>query len=179
MFNWFAKSLLVSTSIAPVLGAVAVNQLSIGRSWDCWVPWLIVAVLLPVICWLLLFYAVRNIQKDDISIEKFERNDKEILAFLLAYLLPFLSSDDMAFKGEWITGAYILVIIFWVIAHAGAFHFNPVMGLLGYHFYSIKDSNNVSYLLISKKQITRTSMDIKAVRLAYDIYLYTGDSDVN
>ncbi len=179
MLNRLATFLLVSTSLAPVLGAVAVNQFALRRSWYNWASWLIVAVLLTAICWLLLKYSTKSIQKDVFRIKEFERNDKEILAFLLAYLLPFLSSKDMAFTGEWITGAYIIVIIFWVIAHAGAFHFNPVMGLLGYHFYAVKDGHDVSYLLISKKHLNRTAVDIEAVKLANDIYLYTGDANVH
>ncbi len=178
MLNWRAKFLLVSTSLSPVLGAVAVNQIALGRQWYCWAPWLVAAILLAITCWGLLRYAARAIQADNFTIQEFERNDKEVLAFLLAYLLPFLSSKDLAFSGEWITGAYVFIIIFWVIAHAGAFHFNPVMGLLGYHFYAVKNAQGVSYLLISKKQLSRTAMPIKAVRLAYDIYLYKGDVDV-
>lgn len=178
MLNRLATFLLVSTSLAPVLGAVAVNQLALGRSWYGWAPWLIAAVLLALICWQMLKYSAKSIQKDTFKIKEFERNDKEVLAFLLAYLLPFLSSKDMAFTGEWITGAYIIAIIFWVIAHAGAFHFNPVMGLLGYHFYAVKDGHDVSYLLISRKQLSRTAVRIQAVRLAHDIYLYTGDASV-
>lgn len=179
MLNRLAIFLLVSTSLAPVLGAVAVNQLALGRPWYYWMPWLNSAVFLALICWLLLKYSEKNIQKDTFTIKEFERNDKEVLAFLVAYLLPFLSSKDMAFTGEWITGAYIIAIIFWVIAHAGAFHFNPVMGLFGYHFYSVKDAHGVSYLLISKKQLNRVAVDIGAVKLSHDIYLYTGEEDVH
>lgn len=175
--NCLAKFLLVSTSLAPILGAVAVNQLALGRPWYCWAFWLVAAVCLAAACWGLLRHIGRSIQQDTFTIKEFERNDKEVLAFLLAYLLPFLSSKDMAFTGEWITGAYIIAIIAWVIAHAGAFHFNPVMGLLGYHFYAVKDGHGVSYLLISKKQLKRTAVDIKAVKLAHDIYLYTGDAN--
>jgi hypothetical protein len=178
MLNGFSKFLLVSTSLSPVLGAVAVNQIALDQPWYCWAPWLAAAALLAFICWGLLRYAAKKIQQDDFTIQEFERNDKEVLAFLLAYLLPFLSSKNMAFAGDWITGAYVFIIIFWVIAHAGAFHFNPVMGLLGYHFYAVKNTRGVSYLLISKKQLSRTAMPIKAVRLAQDIYLYTGDVDV-
>jgi MFS family permease len=177
MLNWIAKFLLVSTSLAPVLGAVAVNQLALERPWHSWVPWLGAAILLALICWLMLRFSTKSIQRDRIEIKEFERSDKEVLAFLLAYLLPFLSSKDMALTGQWITGAYIIVIIFWVVAHAGAFHFNPVMGLLGYHFYAVKDNHGASFLLISRKQLNRREPNIKAVKLAHDIYLYTGGAD--
>lgn len=177
MLNCFAKLLLVSTSLSPILGAVAVNQFALGRPAVSWAPWLIVAILLAVICWGLLRYVAVNGQKHDLKIDEFERDDKEVLAFLLAYLLPFIASKDMAFSGEWLTGAYIILIIFWVIAHAGAFHFNPVMGLLGYHFYSVKTERRGTVLLISWREVTRTNVEIQTVRLGNNIYLQTESND--
>ena len=177
MLNRRAKFLLVSTSLSPVLGAVAVNQFARHEPLVRWAPWLLVALLLVFICWGMLRYAAKNAQKHPFHIKEFERNDREVLAFLLAYLLPFVSSENMAFTGEWLTGAYILGIIFLVIAHADAFHFNPVMGLLGYHFYSVKNDDGVSNLLISRKTLRRPGKDVGTVRLADTIYLALEDHD--
>ncbi len=80
-------------------------------------------------------------------------------------------------KGQWLTGAYIFAVIFRVIAHAGAFHFNPVMGLLGYHFYGIKNGDGVSLLLISKAELHKPGIEVKTVKLAHNIYLHSGDAD--
>ena len=66
--------------------------------------------------------------------------------------------------------AWILAIIILAIVHAGAFHFNPVMGLL-YHFYSVKDDNGVSNLLISRKPLSKVGVDVETVRVAHNIYL--------
>lgn len=38
MLNQFAKGLLVATSMAPILGAVAVNQIAQNRPWSQWLP---------------------------------------------------------------------------------------------------------------------------------------------
>lgn len=172
MLNKVAKFLFVATSLSPVLGAIAVNQYSLGKSVGSWLPWLIIALLLVLICWLLMMYIARNGQVTRLRIEQFENNDKEVLAFLLAYLLPFISSADMAFEGQWLTGAYILTVIFLVISHAGALHFNPVMGLLGYHFYGIKNYDNVSQLLISKSALQRPGTKLDTVMVAHNIYLH-------
>jgi hypothetical protein len=177
MLNTFAKFLLMATSLSPVLGAVVVNQIALQEPWSRWSIWLTATILLVFICWALLRYAAMNAQKHEIYVKEFERNDKEVLAFLLTYLLPFVSSKDMAFTGEWLTGAYIFLIIFLVFAHAGAFHFNPVMGLLGYHFYSVKNGDGVSHLLISKLELRRAGRNVKTVRLGHNIYLHTGGED--
>lgn len=177
MLNSFAKFLLVSTSLAPVLGAVAVNQFARHEHGTRWAGWLGAALLLAFLCWAMLRYAAKNAQRHLFHIKEFERNDREVLAFLLAYPLPFVSKENMAFTGDWLTGAYILGIIFIVIAHAGVFHFNPVMGLLGYHFYAVKNGDGVSHLLISKDELRRADKDVQTVRLAHGIYLHTGGAN--
>jgi len=177
MLNQFAKLLLVATSLSPVLGAVAVNQFALGKPWTDWLPWLAVGLLLVFICWALLRHLAATAQSQLLTLAQFENNDKEVLAFLLTYLLPFVSAKDMAFQGQWLTGAYIFAVIFMVIAHAGAFHFNPVMGLLGYHFYGIKNGDGVSLLLISKAELHKPGIEVKTVKLAHNIYLHSGDAD--
>lgn len=173
MLNKFAKFLLVSTSLSPLLGAVAVNQFANGEPATRYGAWLAVALLLVVLCWALLGYASNNAQTHAYQIKEFERDDKEVLTFLVTYLLPFLSTDKMGFSGDWLTGAYVLLVIFLVIAHADAFHFNPVMGLLGYHFYEVKNAEGVSHLLISRAELRRPGREVQTVRLAHNIYLHT------
>lgn len=175
MLNTLARFLLIATALAPVIGAVAVNQIARGQHWTHWFGWLAVALLLAVLCWALLRYAAMNAQRQLIHIKEFERKDAEMLAFLLAYLLPFVSSEDLAFTGDWLTSVYIFTVIFLAFAHAGAFHFNPVMGFFKYRFYSIRCANGTSGLLISKVELLRCGVELDTVRIGNGIYLYVKD----
>ena len=180
MLNFVAKCLLVATSLSPVLGAVAVSQFEICESWRSWTWWLVVviALILPGLCWVLLMYAKQNAQKQLFYIKEFERKDQEMLVFLFIYLLPFIRSADPTFASEWLTSVYVLAIIIIAIAYADAFHFNPVMRLLfGYRFYAAKDHDGVSNLLISKRDLRRPGEEVQTVRLAWNVYLYIGESD--
>lgn len=177
MLNRFATLLLVSTSLSPILGAVAINQYSLRKPTSAWLPWLVVALFLVFICWAVMQYAARAAQKHTVRITQFEDKDKEVLAFLLAYLLPFAAGKDMLADVHWLTGAYVFGVILLVFTHARAFHFNPMLGLLGYHLYSLKDGDGVSVLLISRSELRRAGGDVRTVRLAYDIYLQIGGSD--
>ena len=178
MLNIVAKCLLVSTSLSPVLGAVAINQFERGESWTKCIWWLTVGFLLVALCWGLLRYAAQNAQKHLFDIKEFERKDQELLAFLFIYLLPFVRSENTTFASQWLTSVYILSIIILAIAHAGAFHFNPVMRLLGYRFYAVKNRHGVLNLLISKRDLRRPGKELQTVQLAWDVYLHTGDTDV-
>ena len=176
MLNVFAKILLVATSLSPVLGAVAVTQIERGEPWSSWVGWLGVAFALVALCWVLLRYAASNGQKHLFMIKEFETKDQEMLAFLFIYLLPFVRSASPTFASEWLTAVYILAIIILAIAHAGAFHFNPVMRLVfRYRFYSVKNRDGVSNLLISRKEFRRPGEEVQTVRLAWNVYLYIGE----
>lgn len=177
MLSIFAKCLLVSTSLSPVLGAVAVNQIERGVPWPCWIWSLVLALLLVLLCWALLRYAAKNAQKCLFSIEVFEHKDQEVLTFLFIYLLPFLRSEQSALTNDWLMSAYILTIIVLAIAHANAFHFNPVMRMVGYRFYAVKNSSGISNILISEADLRQSGIEVQTVRLAWNVYLQLGDED--
>ena len=177
MLNILAKSLLAATSLAPVLGAMAVNQFERREPWPTWVFPLVVALALMALCNALLRYAKTNAETCVISIESFERRDQEVLTFLFIYLLPFLRSQPSTFFSDWLTSLYILGIIILTIAHVGAFHFNPAMRALGYRFFAGQTNDKVSVLLISKTNLLRPPGEVKTVRIAPNIHLHTGSED--
>lgn len=177
MLSFIAKCLLVSTSLSPVLGAMAVSQYERGEPWTSWTGWLAVAFPLVALCWTLLKYAAKKAQKYTLYIQAFERKDQEMLTFLFIYLLPFVRPGGATFASEWITSVYILAIIIPAIVHAGAFHFNPVMRLFGYRFYAVKNKHGVSNLLISKKNLRQPGKEVQTVKLDWNVYLHIGGSD--
>ena len=177
MLNIFAKCLLVSTSLSPVLGAVAVNQFGRGKPWTNWIWWLVGALLLVFLCYALLRYAKENAEKHLFYIKEFERKDQEMLTYLFIYLLPFIRSENSTFANEWITSVYILAIIILAIAYADAFHFNPAMRFLGYRFYAVRDRDGVSNLLISKTDLRKPDKEVQTVGLARNVYLHIGEQD--
>lgn len=175
MLNFFAKCLLVSTSLSPVLVANAINQFERCEPWTSYIWWLVVALLLAIFCLSLLRYAAIKAEKHEFQITEFERKDQELLAFLFIYLLPFVRSENMTFASHWLTSIYVLTVIIVAIAYVGAFHFNPVMRIFGYRFYAVKNHHGVSALLISKTDLRRPGGKLQTVQLAWDVYLHVGD----
>lgn len=168
MLNIVAKALLVATSLAPILGVVAMTHDKHYLYWGG------AALLLVLACWLVLWYASKNAETHEFHIKEFERNDTEALVFLLAYMLPLALADNTAFTDN-MPMIYFFVVIILVIVHADALHFNPVMWLLGYRFYAVKNGDGVSYLLISKNTLKMPGKDVQTVSLADGIYLHTGE----
>ena len=194
MLNDGAKFILSLTSLAPVLGALFVNRLDQGEPWKNGLyylivaflrePWkngfhyLIVAFLLFILCWLFLDkYASKELEIEPLYIKEFDRRDLEMLTFLLIYLLPFIQSDDPMFARGWFTNTYIIVIVTLVFVDVGAFQFNPMMRLIGYRFYIVKNQKGVSYLLISKQVLRTPGIEIPVVPISHDVYLHTENID--
>ena len=194
MLNSPAKCLLALTSLAPVLGALFVSNLDQGEPWKNGIyylmvafvrePWknglhyLIIAFLLFILCWLLLSkYASKELEIEPLEIKEFDRRDMEMLTFLLIYLLPFIQSADPLFARGWLTNIYVISIITLVFVDVGAFQFNPMMRLIGYRFYIVKNQDGISYLLISKRVLKETGIEVPVVPISHDIYLYTEDKN--
>lgn len=178
MLNFFAKFLLVSTSLSPVFGAMAISQFERGCPWTTWIWWLAAAISLVFFCRYFLRYSVKTLGEDKLTITEFERNDFETLTFLFIYLLPFIQSDHVTLEIQWMTAVYVITVIIVAIVYANAFHFNPVMRLFGYRFYSVKDGKGVSNLVISKTDLQRHETNsIPIVELATNVYLHKDSED--
>ena len=177
MLNIGAKYVLVSTSLSPVLGAVAISQCESKAPWPYWVIPLVIALLLIIICRMMLGNVSSKAGTELFYIKEFERKDQEVLIFLFIYLLPFIRSPSPSFASEWLMSIYVLGIIIAAVAHADAFHFNPVMRCLGYRFYSAKNQHGISSLLISNRNLRRIGEEINTVKLAWNVYLHKGEPD--
>jgi MFS family permease len=165
----FGKLVLMLTALAPILGAFAVNSFA-HMDWMMGGLYLGGGVLLVIVCWLVLWRCRTILPEEPLTTKKVKTADKEVLAFLLVYLLP-LFTKDLIFTGNWFTPVYILAIIGFCVYHGNSFTFNPLLAMAGYHFYEVENENGMTYLLISKKTIHRHDNTLQVKRLADYIYL--------
>ena len=73
------------------------------------------------------------------------------LGFYVAYAMPLLFRDMSSLDFGLITVAVVMFIF--VIWSTGTFQVNPVLGLLGYHFYEVELKGGISYLLVTRRRI--------------------------
>ena len=171
MLSRFAKLLLVASSLAPVLAAFAVKELANGKQLaDTW-SWFAVAALLPVVCFLVMLYAKQNLERQTLQVVKIKSTDKEVLAYLLAYLLPLLAEEAMDFRNNLVATLFVFGIIFLAVYHSSAFHFNPLLALVGFHFYEVVCDDDMTYLLITNRTIRKQKSESTVVQMADYIFL--------
>ncbi len=170
MLSKFAKMMLVATSLAPVLGAFGMLSYSIGHS--IWVvgSWFLGALMLILLCWYILRFAETKGEKEILAFRSFKSVDREVLTFLLIYLLPLLARDSLPNINVPVV-IYVFVVIAWVVYHSNAFFFNPLLSMLGYHFYAVETCDGVGHVLIARKTIRVPSATLEVIQLFDHTYL--------
>ncbi|MCR9257790.1 MAG: hypothetical protein NXI16_17035 [Alphaproteobacteria bacterium] len=171
MLNWLAKLLLTSTAIAPVLLTYAWVAYQAGESKQA-ATLLGVCIVLILVCLGLLRYAKANLERMNFSATTVEAADRENMGFLLLYLLPLFTAQFSTLN--WQVWVPAIVIFAGVVATGYSYHFNPLLGLLGWHFYKVSTKEGVTYVLITKKQLRNATEAIEVGQLTEYIVIDVG-----
>jgi hypothetical protein len=173
-----AKSLLVATSLAPAFGALALVAFQGGNRLFA-LGFVVAAVLLVLLCYLLRLYPERHSERRLLTITAVESTDKEALAFIIAYLFPILMGKfpNITQPEYWALTVYIFAVIGVTIYHTNAFHFNPVLACFGYHFYQVTADSGMKYLLIAHHIVRSQTPEILVTKLSDYVYMEVQDQD--
>lgn len=121
------------------------------------------AAMLALVCFLVLTAAARQLTKVSFSIEEIRAVDSEVVAYVVTYLFPLVAPTETVNS---LSLGFVFLLLAIVLSSAHAFTFNPLLTVLGYHFYEVKCSTGVSYLLISKGDISDVKQVDAVVRLS-------------
>lgn len=150
MLSLFARILLTATAVAPVLMVFATYFF-----WDqkYWVGGILIGVVvfLVIVLLFLLSYCNRTIERIKFDIVSIESADREYVSFLLLYLSPLFFSDLANINWSIIVASFTVFAVF--VSTGYGYHFNPLLGLCGYHFYKVSTAEGVSYVMVTKKKL--------------------------
>ena len=162
MLSRVARLLLTSTAVAPVLLTYA--WVAYQEEKECLAVLLLAGCAgLVLLCVFLLRYARRNLERMTFEAVAVEAADRENIAFLLLYLLPLFTDDIASFNWQvWIPALLIFGV---VVATGYTYHFNPLLGLIGWHFYKVNTKEGVTYVLITRKHLRNATEAITVGQL--------------
>ncbi len=171
MLNALARLLLTSTALAPV-----------GLTY-AWVAYFQkegataavicgVSIGLFVICLLVLWSAKKTLPSSTFKAESIEAADHENTAFFLLYVMPLFTSQFNTLQWQfWVP----TLLIFGIITVTGYnYHFNPMLSLLGWHFYKVESVEGVTFILITKKHLRTAAKELNIGQLTEYILLDLG-----
>lgn len=163
MLNKAAKLALVSTSLAPI--CLTLWFVEFSQQWDWHQGWgyLLSAVVLSGLCFGLVWLSARKLEPLPVKIKAVKTVDKEIVGFLLVYLLPLINQNQHNISLPALV--FIAVIFYFIVYNSHAYHFNPLLGFFGYHFYEVTIEGDITYVLITRQNITDCKNVTKIVQL--------------
>ncbi len=152
MLSRLPKFFLVATSLSPVFLTLAFLDWRAGEPLRA-LFWLTATLSLIVLTRLLLTACRRKLEQHRVELQTARNSDREVMGFLLAYVLPLaLTSGTSITVDGW--AVLFLVILFGIVVWGTqAYDFNPLLGLIGYHFFEVETHDGITYVLISRKAI--------------------------
>jgi len=173
MLSKITKVFLVSTSFSPVFLTLWFAEFS--KDWDINEGWiyLAIAILLAIICFIIMKIARVKLESMPVKITAISTSDKETVGFIIVYLLPLINQTPIQVNIYLLF--FILLIFFISLFTTNSYHFNPVLGLFGYHFYEVTIDGGITYVLVTKKNLTNTKKINNVVQISEYMILEVGE----
>jgi hypothetical protein len=183
MLSRFAKISLVGTSLAPIFLTLWFQEFqgffkqpsnSLDVFWGFFIAgkgFIITTVLLLVLCWLLIYFSRTQLEKLPIKISTVKTADSEIVGFVLVYLLPLMNESQNPVSKPMLL--FIGALFFFIVYSSNSYHFNPLLGFLGFHFYEVEIEGGITFILISKRNINNCKSIHTVVQISEYMVLET------
>lgn len=173
MLNTLAKLMLTGTALAPVALVYAWVMYTDGYAITAF-GLVIMAAVLIVLMMQLLKYCRKHLERSKFKVTSIEAADREYITFILLYLSPLFTAEfgDL----NWNILIPTLIIFLLVIGTGYGYHFNPLLGLLGWHFYKVSTEEGVSYVLITKKELRSAKQCLTVGQLTEYIVIDLSDN---
>lgn len=154
---------LTVTSLAPVLLVLAAVFVFTDESWS-WSLYKAVATIACVLGTIGFAYMGHKVikfyrAKVDHEYKKFTSlkvADKSAVTFVVVYLLPLARTPGL--EVQWGVLAVVLLLVAVVIFHSNAYLVNPLLAMppFRYHFYEVTTKEEVTFILVSRREIVNT-----------------------
>ncbi|WP_421723366.1 hypothetical protein [Bauldia sp.] len=171
MFSKIAKLLLVASSIAPV-GIVYAWVSAVESDYKSAIIILLVSFLLFLFCLYIVTRAQEYVEIERFRATTIEAADRENIAFLILYISPLFAAQFSSLN--WYLWVPTIVIFGLITATGYSYHFNPLLGLMGWHFYKVQSTEGVVFVLITKKYLRTSADEFEVCQLTEYILLDVG-----
>lgn len=171
MLSVFARLMLTITSIAPVALTYAWVA-AMQSEWRVAAYAATAGIVAVAMCVGVLSIARTNLESISFTCKEIEAADSENFGFMLLYLLPLFTDKISTLNWEiWIP----TIVVFGAIIGLGyGYHFNPLLGLLGWHFYKITSADGVKYVVVTKKHLRTAAQQMRVGQLTEYVLIDLG-----
>lgn len=167
MPSLFARAILFLSGYMPLFLIFTIQYYPKYQNWA------LVPAGLGILAFVGLLVFIRWVKRSaprPITVQTVQRKDAEVIAYIFAYVFPFLGlnvDDPMSTIG--------LAVFFFVLMilniSSNMVHINPALSLMGYHVYEICTAEQESQTLITRRPRLVRSTELSAVLMGDDIWM--------
>ncbi len=173
MFSKFIrKFILAITSLSPV--AITFWFKDFSKNFNLFDGWfyLLIFLIIIIISFFMIRLAKKKLEVIKVTIHSIQNSDTEVISYIFAYILPFIGFDIKL-------TLFILFLYLFIVFTTNIYHFNPILGLFGYHYYTVSFNNGTTFVLITKKTLMNANEINSVVQLDDYTLLEVDKSEVN
>ena len=160
--NKLAKFGLISSALAPVFVMYSIVFLMVERRILA-TAFFSLGLFLVIACIGILRAARAQLPFKRYRVATVEPVDNEVFALLLVYAMPLITKDIVAYN--WTAWALVTVFFLVVTVASYGYHFNPLLTLVGFHFYKVNENAGIPHVLITKQRLRQTGERLVVVKL--------------
>src|SRR5215211_2796490 len=130
---------------------------------------LVVATCVYVCHKVLRFYSTK-VGSGPLKITSLRVADRSTITFVVVYVLPLLTVGNVRIQPEVLVIVFGLLIM--LIYHSDAYLVNPLLAIpFKYHFYEVTNEEQVTYILVSRREIVNTREPIEGRQVSGFMFL--------
>lgn len=176
------RFLLVSSSISPIILIFGINSFEQpGHPIKYLVYCSFIFAFLFGACIIMLACFASLKKPEYISFIRVDRQDKDILAYLLLFLLPIIRGSSFMISEQPLTTIACMVIIIKMMMYVGMYHINPVLSFFRFRIYKVERANSYGILIARTKKpfyYNEISLNVVTISDDFGIYLHTRSMNV-
>lgn len=154
-------------------------ELEIGSSKGILSFMSIIMFLISLMCCMYVIYEIKNTQRNrvgqiNIRLKEIQSRDKDVLVYLMTYVLPLVSLNTQSTK-EIVIFCILIAMIMWLSLNSDLLYINPLITLFGMKLYAVEcELGNVIIISHEKNLERKIDESLTCYRLVENKILLSG-----
>lgn len=162
-----ARGILFLSGYAPLFVIFSIQYYSKYNNWA------LLPALLGLVAVLWMFAWIRWVRRAagvSIAVRNVRRKDAEVIAYIFAYVFPFLGLDLDSDASTIGLGVFFIVLMVLNVS-SNMVHINPMLNLFGYHVYEIDTDSEENHTIITSRNRLVRGTTLEAVTIGDEVWM--------
>lgn len=162
-----ARGILFLSGYAPLFVIFSIQYYSKYGNWALLPALLGLVAVVGMLVWIRWIRGTASVQ---ITVRSVRRKDAEVIAYIFAYVFPFLGVDLDDGASAVGLGVFFLVLMVLNVS-SNMVHINPMLNLIGYHVYEIDTESEENHTVITGRGRLVRGTTLNAVSVGDQVWM--------